>query len=393
LAAAVAALLLGEAVLRWAGQSYYWALAKRPDPVLGWRPEAAVSAWQRFEGGALIETNGLGFRDRDHAPDKPDGQVRIAVLGDSFSAAVQVPLEETWWRVLEGLLHGGGCGGHGADIVAGAAPVEVLSFAVSGYSPAQSLLAFRHEARRFAPDLVLLELFVGNDLIEGTGALDDESLRPYLVLEDGQLVLDDRFVDLPAFRLRSSSLGRAVAWLTRHSRILQTVVQARHALRGRARDVSGAVAEPGVDSNVYREPVSEGWRSAWSVTEAILATFAEEVRGAGAEPLLLIAGTGAQVHPDAQASAAFARHVGVPDLGYPVRRLLSAAFVADLPAVNLPLVMAGEAERSGVMLHGFENAVPGFGHWNADGHRVVANAAAEALCREPRLAGRLQTSR
>jgi hypothetical protein len=129
------------------------------------------------------------------------------------------------------------------------------------------------------------------------------------------------------------------------------------------------------------------------VTEAILATFAEEVRGAGAEPLLLIAGTGAQVHPDAQASAAFARHVGVPDLGYPVRRLLSAAFVADLPAVNLPLVMAGEAERSGVMLHGFENAVPGFGHWNADGHRVVANAAAEALCREPRLAGRLQTSR
>jgi hypothetical protein len=218
-------------------------------------------------------------------------------------------------------------------------------------------------------------------------------LRPYLVLEDGQLVLDDRFVDLPAFRLRSSSLGRAVAWLTRHSRILQTVVQARHALRGRARDVSGAVAEPGVDSNVYREPVSEGWRSAWSVTEAILATFAEEVRGAGAEPLLLIAGTGAQVHPDAQASAAFARHVGVPDLGYPVRRLLSAAFVADLPAVNLPLVMAGEAERSGVMLHGFENAVPGFGHWNADGHRVVANAAAEALCREPRLAGRLQTSR
>lgn len=386
IAALLVALLAAEGVLRLLGQSYYWAVAKRPDPQLGWRPAAGVSAWQRLEGEALIETNRLGFRDRDHPLAKDPGRLRIAVLGDSFTAAVQVPLAQTWWQRLAERLNGEGCaGGAGAPAPAGA---EVLSFGVSGYSTAQSLLAFRHEASRFAPDAVLLVLFLGNDLPENSPALDDEPLRPYLRLHGGGLVRDDGFRDSAAYRFRVSPAGRVLGALVRRSYLAQQLIQVRHlaAARGAGAPAAAAgAAEPGVDNGIYRPPADADWREAWAVTEAILAAFAAEVRDAAAEPLLLIAGTAAQVHPNAAATAAFARRIGVADLGYPVRRLLRAAERLDLPVVNLPARMAAEAERTGTVLHGFDNALPGFGHWNAAGHAVAARAAAETLCRPPML--------
>ena len=385
LIAALLAALLGEAALRLLGQSYYWAVARQPDPQLGWRPAPGVSAWQRFEGEALVETNALGFRDVAHRRHKAPGTLRIVVLGDSFTEAVQVPLEQTWWRVMQRSLSTGVCAVGAPDSGLAPVPVEVLNFAVSGYSTAQALLAWRHIARRFEPDAVVLAFFLGNDLIENAKALDHEPLRPYLTDQGAALALDDGFLSSPEYRFKISLFGRMLDGLVVHSRIAQTVVQAWHAIRLNAEATSGLSAgrrwlEPGVDDALYREPDDEDWHGAWYATEAMLAAFAAEVREAGAQPLLMIAGTGAQVHPNPKVAAAFAAHFGVPDLGYPVRRLLRTASSQHLPAVNLPLVMATEAERSGSPLHGFDNSIVGFGHWNADGHRVAGQATADALC-------------
>lgn len=388
-----AALLFSELVLRLMGQSYYWAVAKAPDASLGWRPAAGVSGWQRFEGEALVETNQLGFRDHDHAIRKAADTIRIAVLGDSFTEAVQVPVEQTWWRVMERTLNAGGCPGLDARPSTVLPRFEVLNFAVSGYSTAQSLLAWRNEASAFSPDLVMLEFFLGNDLVENARPLDDEPLRPYLIAEGAGLALDDGYLSSPEYRARTSPFGRGLHWLMVHSRILQTAVQVRHGFEIRKRSLpQGERAsrklsnpfrgEPGVDGRVFREPVEEAWQLAWSATERMLALFADEVRAAGAEPLLLIAGTGAQVHPDPRVPAAFAGRLGLPDLGYPVRRLLREASDAGLPTVNLPAIMAAEAERRQVSLHGFDNGIPGLGHWNADGHRLVGAVVADALCRQ-----------
>jgi hypothetical protein len=393
LAGLALALLLGEGLLRLLGQSYYWALAKRPDPVLGWRPPPHVAAWQRFEGEALVATNALGFRDGDHVPDKPPGTLRIAVLGDSFTEAVQVPLGETWWRVMAAHLEGPGCDA-GSE-------AEVLSFGVSGYSTAQSLLAWRAHARRFAPDVVLLAFFIGNDLTENLPALDTEPLRPYLLpgvaatggTRGGALTLDDGFLRGGAYRAATSPVGRARQWLLERSRIAQLAMQARDAarLRGFAAPAQGtAVAapaadvaeprEPGVDNAVYREPGTDAWRRAWQTTEALLAAFAAETRQARAEPVLMLIGTGVQVHPDAAATARFAAAIGVPDLGYPVRRLLAAAERNRIAVLNLPALMAMHAEREGILLHGFPGGLPGFGHWNGTGHALAGAAAGRLVC-------------
>ncbi len=392
LIAVLLAVLLGEAALRLLGQSYYWAVARQPDPQLGWRPAPGVSAWQRFEGEALVETNALGFRDVAHRRHKAPGTLRIVVLGDSFTEAVQVPLEQTWWRVMQRSLSTGVCAVGAPDSGLAPVPVEVLNFAVSGYSTAQALLAWRHIARRFEPDAVVLAFFLGNDLIENAKALDHEPLRPYLTDQGAALALDDGFLSSPEYRFKISLFGRMLDGLVVHSRIAQTVVQAWHAIRITAQAHSDVPAgrrwlEPGVDDALYREPDDEDWHGAWYATEAMLAAFAAEVREAGAQPLLMIAGTGAQVHPNPLVPAAFAARLGIPDLGYPLRRLLQSASSQQLPSVNLPLVMATEAERLGSPLHGFDNSIVGFGHWNADGHRVAGQAAADALCQTIALTG------
>ncbi len=401
--ALAAALLLGEAVLRLAGQSYYWALAKRSDPVLGWRPPPNIAAWQRFEGAALVQTNGLGFRDQDHPREKPADALRVAVLGDSFTEAVQVSVDETWWRVMAALLN--------SDACATPARFEVLNFAVSGWSTAQSLLAWRHHARGFGPDVVVLAFFIGNDLTENHPALDDEPLRPYFRLGESGLVLDDRFRRHPSYRAATSPVGRARQWIMERSRIAQLLIQARDAGRLRrfsARPAEGAAGgvrpatqaatreatqeasrgapqhpprEPGVDNAIYREPVTATWRETWAITEAMLAAFAEEVRAAGATPVLMPIGTGVQVHPDARLPARFAAALDLPDLGYPVRRLLAVADRHDIAVLNLPALLAAHAEQEAVILHGFPGGQLGLGHWNAAGHHVVGQAAADLVCR------------
>ena len=417
IASTLVAVLAAEALLRAAGQSYYWAYAKRPDPLLGWRPPPNSRGWQRFEGAALVATNDLGFRDRDHDLIKPDDVLRVAVLGDSFSEAVQVPVEQNWWWLMAESLNSRGCGPFRADPAMrsrvgelaqgsppGAMAVEVMSFAVSGYSTAQSLLAWREIASNFVPDVVVLAFFIGNDLNENHPALNEEPLRPYLRPDPDPgaegLVLDTSFRDSPAYGAARAPLGRFQQWLREHSRIVQLLLQARDAMRIRslgqnvsraAPDLDDASAEgrrespplpqePGVDNAVFAPPTTVAWRETWQATAEMLGAFADETRAAGAEPVLMLIGTGGQVHPNAAGRARFAAALGLKDLGYPVRRLLRIADRHQLPVINLPARWTRDANGQQSLRHGFAGGQPGFGHWNAVGHRAAADAVAELLC-------------
>jgi hypothetical protein len=42
--------------------------------------------------------------------------------------------------------------------------------------------------------------------------------------------------------------------------------------------------------------------------------------------------------------------------------------------------MQALAAATGSSLYGFENAKPGFGHWNDLGHRTAASIIAQQLC-------------
>lgn len=150
----LAALAAAELLVRAAGAAPEVAVVRRgrfqlsanprllyePVPDLEWQGEAR--GFFEWPG----KSNRRGFRDREHAPEKPPGTFRIAVLGDSIAAGYQVErTEEAFPALLEELLRR-----------RGHPRVEVLNFGVTGYNTAQEVETLRVHALDFGPDLVLL---------------------------------------------------------------------------------------------------------------------------------------------------------------------------------------------------------------------------------------------
>src|SRR5690625_4387257 len=91
------ALRLGEVTLRVLGISYPTFHATDACCGLVLRPGAA--GWWTAEGRAHVAINSDGLRDVEHARAKDPRQFRIAVMGDSYAEAKQIPLEQTFFRV------------------------------------------------------------------------------------------------------------------------------------------------------------------------------------------------------------------------------------------------------------------------------------------------------
>jgi hypothetical protein len=374
----LAALALSELVLRVAGFSYpsfYVA-----DGRMGTRLRAGVEGWYYDEGEAYIRINSLGLRDREHGLAKPADAVRIAVLGDSYAEAIQLPIERTFWNLLERQLEQ-------CELFRGKR-VEVINFGVSGYSTAQELLVLRHHAWRYSPDIVLLAFQSGNDVRDNSKAISGAYPRPYFVVQGEELVLDRSFLESPIYRLKSSTLWQALGNLSQYLRILQLLNKAMNRLgqplsaprsEQTAAEIGGE--EVGLDSEVYFDPPrTQEWREAWHLTERLIARMNKEVAERGARFLLVTLSTGIQVHPSREVRESFARRLGVPDLHYPERRMLAMARRENIETVILAEALQRHAERHRVFLHGFPNLEMGGGHWNEEGHKLAAQLISKQMC-------------
>jgi hypothetical protein len=88
----------------------------------------------------------MGFRDLEREPVKPKGTRRVAMLGDSYIEAVQVPLELTAAQLLERKL----------NAVDADSRWEVMNFGISNYGIGQYLLAWEQYASNLGPDYVAI---------------------------------------------------------------------------------------------------------------------------------------------------------------------------------------------------------------------------------------------
>ena len=74
----------------------------RPDPVVG---TMHFSNYTVRQNNACIKAehrlNAEGMNDIDHEVEKPEGVYRIAVIGDSYVEAMQFPLEQAYFKVME----------------------------------------------------------------------------------------------------------------------------------------------------------------------------------------------------------------------------------------------------------------------------------------------------
>ncbi len=231
IAACTFALLAGlELFLRLAGYQAQQRYA--PDPVLGWTLRPALGV------------NAAGARGQPALIHKGQGVYRIAVLGDAYTEAMELPVTATWWRLLGGQL--AQCGFQPGR------QLEVLSFAVAGYSTAQKYVMLETRAMRDRPDLVLLQLGA-DDVRENSFALARRKDRPFFMLEPaGGLRFDEAFATSPGFRGELAFTAQLARRITDRSRLLQLVSRAH------------AAPAPAFD------PSERLWQEAWRITRGVI---------------------------------------------------------------------------------------------------------------------------
>ena len=361
-------LLLVELGLRLVGFSYptvHMAEALRGHSLL-----PGAEGWWRSEGEAYFRVNTQGLRDREHAIDKASDVFRIAVLGDSFAQALQIPLEETFWHVLEQKLTERACFETWF--------VEVINFGVSGYGTAQQLLTLRNHVWQYDPDLVLLAFFTSNDIQNNAYALERNPEYPYFVYQANELVLDEAYPAKKHLRLRQW-LGYGSRYL-RLLEVLQLVKHRRKIEQYRGGDVSVFKAKVGLDNGLYQEPTSEDWQAAWRVTEGLLVAIRDEAIAKDASFLLVTISSAFGVHPDPNARETFKAQLKIDDFFYADRRLEALAERENMAVLSLYQPFQSYAEHNQTYLHGFENTRLGEGHWNAIGHRLAGELITDKIC-------------
>src|SRR6266852_5686112 len=122
------------------------------DPGVGFvmRPNVCVRL-RTTEYDQVLRTNSRGLVGPELPANKPPGQFRIVVLGDSYTVGGQVSYSETFPAVLEDTLH-----------QRGYAHVRVVNAAVGGYTTYNEAGLLRESLNWLQPDLVVVAAFVGN---------------------------------------------------------------------------------------------------------------------------------------------------------------------------------------------------------------------------------------
>lgn len=129
---------------------------------LGWEfipgaaAKGALSTYPGYNG--VVRINSAGMRDKEYSLSKPEGKKRIVVLGDSFVSNVDVRPDKVFTEIMEERLLPKNW--------------EVLNFGVNGYGPVQELLLLEKKAINYAPDIVILVLFIRNDFDDICGTYE-----------------------------------------------------------------------------------------------------------------------------------------------------------------------------------------------------------------------------
>jgi hypothetical protein len=342
-------------------------------PYRGWAGNPGATAPWTGEGvQSQIKFNSGGFNDKERTKEKPANGFRIALMGDSFTEELYVPLELSYRAVVERELQS-------CPAFAGK-QVEVLNFGVQGYSTSQALMTLRHDAWNYDPDMVILNFYAGNDIRNNYRPLEHDHLRPFFVYQDGKLVEDMSFRNLdPDYKdpYQTSLIDRLPIGWVRNSRILQMIRKSE--LEAKKKQFMKDYEE--INIAFYKEPApGSDWETAWKISEDLIKKFQGEVYKKGADFLLATISDSYQVLPNPQWQEDFKKIHGIQDLYYPDKRLAKLRETDGIQVYNLAGPIWLEAKKRNKCLHGFDNAFKCGGHWNEEGNEVAGQIIAKYIC-------------
>jgi len=371
--------ILAELVLRVA-RIPFDAQLYGPDCQLGWVLRPGITGRVSTETPQIVHMNSQGFHDAERSFDKSADNYRIVVLGNSWTEALQVPVEKTYTAVLQRKLNEGAC-------ITGKR-VEVLNFGVAGYSTAQELLLLQQRVWKYHPDLVLLAFYPARDIANNVRELNNAVVperSPYFVFHDGQLLLDDSFRTLSALQPRQIWWQNFSFWFDDHVKLLQAINTLRRVgeIRVAMAGVKERAEKSGVDNleyTIYAPPTLPAMQEAWRVTEGLFLTMRDDVQAHNADFRVVTLATRPQVIPDPVKRNELLRKLGVQDFSYADGRVREFGERHDIAVTNLGPALSAYAQAHGDYLNGFSRSNFGAGHWNETGHRLAAETIAAELC-------------
>ena len=318
-------LLVSELAIRvllpdWAPRTPRLAQFWQHDELYGWSHIPGVKGrFDTFGFDVSVEINEQGFRGPSVETEKDPAKTRILVVGDSLVWGFGVQQEDTFV----------------AEMAARCPNLEVINFGVSGYATDQELLLFKERGKQLNPDIVAL-VVASNDFSDNIrSTVNVYYQKPLYQLEDGELILTNRPVPEPnPFVVFASSVARQSYLLTQLGRTIQGLSLARESTA--APKATPKEDKPKAKTSTVAFPRSEAER----MTTLLIQEFLREVVASGARP--------AVVFNDAR--------------GYHITRVLG---LANMPVVQLEdLKLDPDPERY---------RLPGDFHWNAAGHKEVAD--------------------
>lgn len=384
----------------------------QPHPLLGWWhiPYSGGlfhSQYNEFE--AEVRINARNLRDREIGYDNPTGALRILSLADSFGEALQVNLEQTYHKQLEGLL---------ADSLN--RPVEVINGGVGGWGTDQEAIFYVAEGFRYEPKVVLLAFFVRNDPVNNYGPLELASVSGsqqkefFSLSPEGELIpppeREEAKAEAEGVEVKGNGpepLTQPQSSLSEHNPVLLPLADTlwRWSALYRLivpylRDIPPVVQKIGpsgilggegvvrashpttpVHFFVYQSPPEAEFEAAWTLTEAIIKRLRDEVESHGARLAVVIIGAPEQVYP-VEGERLLAANPTLQnltlDLELPNQRLGTFLAMEQIPYLDLlPVFRQTASDPATPPLH-FRHD----GHWTVTGHRLAAEALQKFLLEE-----------
>jgi hypothetical protein len=307
---------------------------------------------KEFDVGVHI--NSRGWRDREFIYGKQPGVFRIVVVGDSYVEGKEVELKDTFHKRLESRLND--------ELGRPDRRFEVIALSRGGISTEMELRVIRERAVRYAPDLVVLAFFAGNDVRGNLPSLERE-YNEWANAVYGSIVIPARIACTDALTwLDGSRLNNVLT-----ARLCDLYISHLHEFR----DDMDAHDMISPDGAVFRGEYDARWRRAWSRSAELIEDAKLASEAMGASFLMLM------VHS--------AQLVGVTDGGLASD---TEKFNTDRPFEMLHTIC--EQRKIDCLdlrppLERFfaETAEPYYwhhdAHWNENGHRVVADSLFERL--------------
>ena len=338
------------------------------DQYRGWGLNPGAHGRYKREGESYVRINSDGFRGPDYPKAKPPGVVRVAVIGDSYAEAIQVDENKTFTAVTGREL---------ADCpLLKGKRVEAMNFGVDGYGTAQELITLQRKVWAYSPDIVVLAIFLGNDVRNNSVVLEGDQCRPFWTYDGDRMKLTGPFIDKPSFKLWCMA-----RFDYRDLRLLDLFTNSWEIVKGgHSGPTADQPVERAINYSIYTPPTEKSWQDAWRVTEGLIAAVNDECVRHGAMFLAMTEDTGIQVWPDSAMREKFQKRLGVSDLFYPDRRIAALGQRDGFAVLTLAQPLQQYAEEHHVFLHGFKNGPMGFGHWNEAGHAAAGHQIAQKLC-------------